>query len=75
MVNIRQTGQIKQPRLIQTPDQIKASPALQQIRERAYQIYESRHGAHGCAEMDWLEAERSLCEPELKSPQAGTPGR
>jgi hypothetical protein len=75
MVNTRQTGPLKQVRPIQTPRQTEAKPTEQQIRERAHQIYESRQGAHGCPEMDWLEAERSLNEPEQNSPSASSPGR
>lgn len=35
-------------------------PTLQAIREKAYEIYKSRKGQPGNAEVDWCEAERAL---------------
>ena len=35
-------------------------PSVEQIRQRAYEIYLERGGVHGSDEDDWLEAERVL---------------
>lgn len=62
-----------------TPTPTKAKPTAasieskqvspDQIRVRAHQIYESRHGAPGNPVMDWIEAEHQL-EGELGSTKA-----
>jgi DUF2934 family protein len=38
------------------------SPSEQQIRERAYQIYQARGGQDGNEVSDWVAAERELKE-------------
>lgn len=47
-----------------TPSEIIAIsapvPSQDQIRERAYQLYESRGGQDGQAQQDWLMAEQIL---------------
>lgn len=35
-------------------------PSQDQIRERAYQIYQSRGGQEGQAQQDWLTAEQQI---------------
>jgi hypothetical protein len=35
-------------------------PTPEEIRQRAYEIYDSRHGAPGDELEDWLQAEREL---------------
>lgn len=37
-----------------------ASPTIEQIRMRAYELFLARGGAHGDDLSDWLEAERQL---------------
>jgi hypothetical protein len=39
----------------------------EQIRERAYQLWERNGRRHGHAQDDWLEAERELGELEVRS--------
>ncbi len=51
-----------------TPPSVDARPAhgvtgesrLNRIARRAYELYESRGGAHGFALEDWLQAEREI---------------
>lgn len=38
-------------------------PTLQEVQERAYQIYLARNGAPGDSTSDWLQAERELRDP------------
>jgi len=38
----------------------QTQPTLEQIRQRAYEIYVSRNGAPGDEVQDWLQAEREL---------------
>ena len=38
-----------------------SEPTRAQIERRAYEIYLSRNGAPGNAELDWLQAEIELC--------------
>ncbi|NUQ46113.1 MAG: DUF2934 domain-containing protein [Phycisphaerae bacterium] len=37
------------------------------IRQRAHEIYLSRDGAAGCAEVDWLQAEMELRASKTKA--------
>ena len=39
---------------------VQTRPTPEQIRQRAYEIYDSRHGAPGDEVGDWLQAEREL---------------
>ena len=54
----------KQPRIKTSPASKSAAPELSatndRIRERAFQIYESRGGAPGHDIQDWLHAEHLL---------------
>jgi hypothetical protein len=44
-------------------EQRRRSPlSLQEIRQRAFEIYMERGGIHGCELDDWLQAERELRE-------------
>ena len=36
------------------------SPSQENIRERAYELYENRGRGHGQNEQDWIRAEREL---------------
>lgn len=47
---------------------VQAGPTEEAIALRAYQIFESRQGAHGRHEDDWLQAEAELVA-ELKAPK------
>ena len=38
----------------------RSQPADQQVRNRAYEIYEERGGEHGHEWEDWLRAEREM---------------
>lgn len=40
----------------------KNAPTLEEIRQRAFEIYIARGGTHGCDLDDWLQAERELQE-------------
>lgn len=44
------------------PDTFNTPPTPEEIAAEAYAIYQSRGGAHGGHENDWLEAERRLRE-------------
>jgi hypothetical protein len=46
-----------QPKTAAIPDWV---PSPHEIRERAYQLYESRGGQHGQAQQDWLMAEQQI---------------
>jgi hypothetical protein len=48
-------------RLTLTPD---AVPSASKIRERAYELYESRGRETGQDEQDWLRAEQELLQPK-----------
>jgi hypothetical protein len=37
-----------------------AGPSQERIRERAYQLYESRGNKPGCDKQDWLHAEQEI---------------
>jgi hypothetical protein len=39
---------------------VEAEPTIEQIRQRAYELYRSRGDRTGTALQDWLEAEREL---------------
>ena len=47
----------------------RKSPLTEDIERRAYELYLSRGGTHGCDTDDWLQAERQVLE-ELKSKKA-----
>lgn len=38
----------------------ESGPTESEIRQRAYEIYVGRGGAHGSAQLDWLQAECEL---------------
>jgi hypothetical protein len=40
------------------------APSQDHIRERAYQLYESRGGEPGQDEQDWLRAEQQILKPK-----------
>jgi hypothetical protein len=40
------------------------SVRAEQIRERAYQLYEGRGREHGLAEQDWFRAEQELAKQQ-----------
>jgi hypothetical protein len=44
----------------QRQPQLAGSPSVEEIRQRAYEIYLERGGAHGWDRDDWLQAERDL---------------
>ena len=48
--------------LAKTVGAIEASAETlkESIRQRAYELYEKRGGANGCADEDWLRAEAEL---------------
>jgi hypothetical protein len=48
------------------PDNARVRPAVgeEQIRLRAYELYQKRQGNHGDAESDWYRAEAELREDE-----------
>jgi len=48
------------PRATRKTRRAKASPTLEQIQIRAYEIYLERQGAPGNQIEDWLRAEREL---------------
>jgi hypothetical protein len=48
--------------LVHAPAAAPYEPTLDEIAERAYQIYQRRGGVHGKDMDDWLEAERQLRE-------------
>jgi len=51
----------KSARAPRAPKQtVQTQPTPEQIRQRAYEIYDSRHGAPGDEVADWLQAEREL---------------
>ena len=46
---------------VKLPSQaMKAEPTPEQIRQRAYEIFQSRNGAPGDEVQDWLQAESEL---------------
>ena len=45
-----------------------SGPTEDEIRQRAHEIYLSRGGAPGNAELDWLQAECELRARETKAP-------
>jgi hypothetical protein len=47
----------------------RKNPLMEDIERRAYELYLSRGGTHGCDMDDWLQAERQVLE-ELKSKKA-----
>lgn len=58
---MKQTISAKAAPTQEAPKKIpKKQPSIEQIRERAYQIYVSRAGALGDELQDWLEAEQEL---------------
>ncbi|MGA2856973.1 MAG: DUF2934 domain-containing protein [Candidatus Sulfotelmatobacter sp.] len=48
-------------KLAMMPDTV---PAQDRIRERAYELYESRGGEPGQDEQDWLRAEQEILKPQ-----------
>ncbi len=46
--------------LISEPQNASAANLEDQIRRRAYEIYEARGGEHGRDVQDWLQAEQGL---------------
>ena len=61
----------KQPKVKTSPASKSASPEISvtrdRIRDRAFQIYESRGSEPGHATQDWLGAEIELAERQLVS--------
>lgn len=60
---VRKSGGEQMIRELERADAIKLAdhdPTDDEIRRRAYDIYTSRNGAPGSAEMDWLRAEVEL---------------
>ncbi len=53
------TSKRSRAKVSMTPD---AGPSLISIRERAFELYESRGGEHGQDKQDWLRAEREAFE-------------
>ena len=45
---------------VESPETANEVPSKANIRVRAYEIYLSRNGAPGNAEVDWLQAELEL---------------
>jgi len=41
-----------------------------EIRRRAYELYEKRQGMNGSAEEDWLQAEAQILSPGVRSEAA-----
>jgi hypothetical protein len=60
-------GQIITPQEIETTDagaiEAQSSPTIEQIQQRAYELYLERGGAEGNDIEDWLQAERELGAP------------
>jgi Protein of unknown function (DUF2934) len=42
--------------------QLAATPNVEEIRQRAYEIHLERGGVHGRDQDDWLQAERDLAK-------------
>jgi hypothetical protein len=56
-----ETGEIISPQEIETTDAgAHSSPTIEQIQQRAYELYLERGGAEGNDIEDWLQAEREL---------------
>ncbi|MBX3396864.1 MAG: DUF2934 domain-containing protein [Phycisphaerae bacterium] len=63
-------GQVVREMLdIEAIEAAKAEPSDAEIRMRAFEIYLSRNGAPGNAEVDWLQAECELRASTLTAPQ------
>ena len=45
-----------------TKSRTKVTPTVEQIRARAFEIYQRRNGAPGDPQAEWLQAERELIE-------------
>jgi hypothetical protein len=45
-----------------TKSRTKVMPTEEQIRARAFEIFQRRNGGPGDAHADWLQAERELTE-------------
>jgi hypothetical protein len=45
---------------VATATRTAAAPSEEQIRARAFQIYQRRNGGAGDAQSDWIQAEREL---------------
>ena len=57
-------------------DEDRPSPRDEEIRRRAYELYEARGGADGDDVADWLAAERELAERRTAGPEElGEPPR
>jgi hypothetical protein len=50
----------------------RKSPSIEEIEQRAYEIYLERGGEEGRSVEDWLAAEKELAELS-KEPISGTP--
>lgn len=48
----------KKPKASPTP--ARSRPSEDEIRRRAYELFEQRGGSHGQEDDDWLQAEREL---------------
>ncbi len=61
----------KQPKVKTSPASKSAAPEISathdRIRERAFQIYESRGSEPGYDMQDWLRAELQIAEPQIVS--------
>ncbi len=61
----------KQPKVKTSPASKSAAPELsvthESIRERAYQLYESRGSKPGHDTQDWLRAELQITERQIQS--------
>ncbi|MBK9128029.1 MAG: DUF2934 domain-containing protein [Phycisphaerales bacterium] len=60
---VRKNGGEQVVRDLQRADAVEtgnSGPTEDEIRRRAHEIYLSRHGAPGSAEVDWLQAEMEL---------------
>jgi hypothetical protein len=67
MKNSKKTGPSRSES-VPSPEKSKPLPGMEEIRERAYEIFLARESSAGDAVSDWFQAEREL---KQKRPRAG----
>ncbi len=68
---VRKNGGEQVVRELEVADAVEVAdsgPTEDEIRQRAHEIYLSRNGAPGNAEVDWLQAEVELRARKAKTP-------
>jgi hypothetical protein len=48
------------PEQNEVPEQVSDSPDIEQIKQRAYELWMERGSPHGSADQDWYRAEQEL---------------